>query len=151
MDASEILELEVVDLAAALRSRALSPVEVVDAALARIAEADDALNACCVVFEEEARAAARAAERAPQAAGALHGVPVIVKDAIWMRGAPATMGSRALAEFVPDEDAVVVRRLRAAGAIVVAKSANPEFLWSLDADSLHGITRNPWKLGHNAS
>src|SRR3954451_14264862 len=100
MDASEILDLDVTDLASAVRSRAASPVEVVDASLARIAEANDALNACCVVLADDARATARAAERASEPTGPLHGVPVVVKDAIWMRDVPTTMGSRALADFV---------------------------------------------------
>ncbi|MYW96178.1 amidase [Amycolatopsis rubida] len=142
--------MDAVDLAAAVRSGELSPVEVVDAALDRIAEVDDRLNACCAVLRREARAAAMAAERALRAGepgGPLCGVPVIVKDAIWVAGVAATLGSRALAHFQPVRDAVAVQRLRAAGAIVVAKSTNPEFLWrGYAAESLHGVTRNPWSL-----
>ena len=138
------------ELAGLIRAREISPVEVVDASLARIEERDGALNACTVVLREDARARAREAERAIAAgegAGPLHGVPVAIKDAIWVRGEPATLGSRAFADFRPTEDAAPVRRLRDAGAIIVAKTTNSELLWSgYTATELFGVTRNPWDL-----
>jgi Asp-tRNA(Asn)/Glu-tRNA(Gln) amidotransferase A subunit family amidase len=136
------------ELATAIRRRELSPVEAVDAALEHIARVDPHVNACTVVLEETARADAERAERVRSeygTLGPLHGVPVAIKDHIWVRDVPATMGSRALEHFVPEEDSAVVTRLRDAGAIVVAKTANPEFLWSgYTRSDLHGVTRNPW-------
>jgi Asp-tRNA(Asn)/Glu-tRNA(Gln) amidotransferase A subunit family amidase len=77
----------------------------------------------------------------------LHGVPVSVKDHIWLAGQPATNGSAALRDFVPDVDAVPVARLRAAGAIVVGKTNNPEFCYRGYTDNaVFGLTRNPWDL-----
>jgi Asp-tRNA(Asn)/Glu-tRNA(Gln) amidotransferase A subunit family amidase len=144
----DLRSLEARELADRIRARAVSPVEVVDASLARIASVDPVLNACTVVLEDDARAQARAAERVLMAGdqvGPLHGVPVAIKDAIWVKDQPATMGSRALADFRPEEDAVVVRRLRDAGAILVAKTTNPELLWSgYTRSELYGVSRNPW-------
>ena len=78
----------------------------------------------------------------------LAGVPLAVKDHVWLAGAPATNGSRALADFVPDADCVAVSRLVSAGAVVVGKTNNPEFCYRGDTDSpLWGLTRNPWYRG----
>jgi Asp-tRNA(Asn)/Glu-tRNA(Gln) amidotransferase A subunit family amidase len=146
----ELYALDASELADLIRSREISPVELVDASLARIAELDGALNACTTVLGADARAQARAAERSISAGekiGPLHGVPVAIKDAIWVKGEPATLGSRALETFRPTEDAAPVRRLRDAGAIVIAKTTNSELLWSgYTATDLYGVTRNPWDL-----
>ncbi len=97
-----------------------------------------------------ALAAARAAESvllAGEAVGPLHGVPLSIKDVIWMRGVPATNGAVAFRDFHPAEDAVVVRRLRAAGAIPVGKTNNAELCMHFPTDNaVHGLTRNPWDL-----
>jgi Asp-tRNA(Asn)/Glu-tRNA(Gln) amidotransferase A subunit family amidase len=78
---------------------------------------------------------------------ALHGVPVSVKDHIWMADTPATNGSLILRDFVPPVDAVPVARLRAAGAVIVGKTNNPEFCYRGFTDNLiYGLTRNPWDL-----
>jgi len=138
--------LDAVAMAAAVRARDVSPVELVQAAFERIEEVDSQVNAFTVLFREQAEAQARAAEKA-EPVGPLHGVPVAVKDVLWMRGAPATNGSRLLVDFMPDEDAVVVARLRAAGAVVVGKTNNPEFCYSGFTDNdLFGPSRNPWNL-----
>jgi Asp-tRNA(Asn)/Glu-tRNA(Gln) amidotransferase A subunit family amidase len=147
---TELHALDAGALAGLIRSRQVSPVEVVDASLARIAALDGSLNACTVVLDADARAGAREAERrmgTGDQLGPLHGVPVAIKDAIWLTGAPATMGSRALEGFRPAQDAAAVRRLRQAGAIIVAKTTNSELLWSgYTATELYGVTRNPWDL-----
>jgi Asp-tRNA(Asn)/Glu-tRNA(Gln) amidotransferase A subunit family amidase len=135
--------------AAAVRSGEISPVELVDAALERIARGDPALNAFTVVLAAEARAAARQAEaavaRGEQAP--LLGVPVSIKDHIWMRGVPATNGSLAYRDFIPDVDCEAVARLRAAGAVIVGKTNNPEFCYRGTTDNrVFGLTRNPWNL-----
>jgi Asp-tRNA(Asn)/Glu-tRNA(Gln) amidotransferase A subunit family amidase len=125
-------------------------VEVVTRSLARIHELQPALNAFTVVLDESALASARAADDVVRRGGplpALHGVPVSVKDHIWMTDAPATNGSVLLRDFVPPADAVPVARLRAAGAVIVGKTNNPEFCYRGFTDNLvFGPTRNPWDL-----
>jgi Asp-tRNA(Asn)/Glu-tRNA(Gln) amidotransferase A subunit family amidase len=145
-----VLELDATGLAAAVRRGTYSPVEVVTAALQRIEEIEPQVNACTIVLDDAALRDARRAERTLAAGGdvgPLHGVPVVVKDEIWVRGAPATLASRQLEGFVPAEDAAAVRRLRDAGAIVIAKTTNPSYLWAGHTCSeMYGVTRNPRRL-----
>ena len=116
----------------------------------RIDSGDTEINAFTVICADEARIAAADADRRVAAGGALPpllGVPVSVKDHIWMAGALATNGSVALADFVPPEDCTAVERLRAAGAVIVGKTNNPEFCYRGFTDNLvYGPTRNPWDL-----
>jgi Asp-tRNA(Asn)/Glu-tRNA(Gln) amidotransferase A subunit family amidase len=135
-------------MAAAVRSRRTTAEELVTEALARIDAWDDDVNAFTVVLREQALAQARAVDAAdPASLGPLAGVPVSVKDHIWMAGQPATNGSRTLRDFVPAVDAVPVARLRAAGAVIVGKTNNPEFCYRGYTDNaLYGLTRNPWSL-----
>lgn len=148
----DLLELDGFALAEAIRNRELSPVEVVDWTLDRIDALDGEVNAFTVTFPDEARGAARAAERAAgEHAPPLLGVPISIKDHIWVKDAPATNGSVALRDFVAPEDCGAVERLRAAGAIVVGKTNNPEFLYRSYTDNeVFGPTRNPWDLGRTA-
>jgi aspartyl-tRNA(Asn)/glutamyl-tRNA(Gln) amidotransferase subunit A len=138
------------DLARAVRQKAVSPVEVVGAVLDRIARLNPRLNAYCLVTADAAMAEARAAEAAlvrGDRLGPLHGVPYSVKDLVITRGVRTAFGSRIYEHNVPDEDAPVVERLRAAGAILVGKTTTPEFGWKGTTDSpLTGISRNPWDL-----
>ncbi|HTX10711.1 MAG TPA: amidase family protein [Solirubrobacteraceae bacterium] len=138
-----------------VRSGRRSAVEVIDEALDRIAGANGALNAFCEVRPGTARVAAAALD-AQIAAGEdldpthlpLAGVPVAVKDVIWEAGIEATDGSRSLLGFVPHENATVVQRLIAAGAIVVGRVNAPEFCYrGICANDLYGVTSNPWDLG----
>ncbi len=136
------------ELAALIRTKALSPVELMRATLERIERLNPTLNAFCALRAEEALAEARRAEEAVvrrERLGALHGLPVSVKDLAMAAGLPFMAGSRIFADRVPDQDAPFVRRLRAAGAIVMGKTSTPEFGWKAIGDSpLTGITRNPW-------
>jgi aspartyl-tRNA(Asn)/glutamyl-tRNA(Gln) amidotransferase subunit A len=136
------------ELAALIRAKRLSPVEVVDAALARIERLNPALNCFAAVTAEEARDAAVAAEVAVmtgEALGPLHGVPVSIKDLVFTRRVATTGGSRLFADHVPEEDAVCVERLKGAGAIILGKTTTPEFGHKGVTDSpLFGVTRNPW-------
>jgi Asp-tRNA(Asn)/Glu-tRNA(Gln) amidotransferase A subunit family amidase len=128
-----------------VRSRRVSPVELVENALRVIEERDPEINAFTVVLAEEALERAREMERRPE--GALAGVPIAIKDHVWMRGAPATNGSLALRDFVPDEDCACVARLREAGAVIVGKTNNPEFCYRGYTDNaVWGLTRNPRAL-----
>jgi Asp-tRNA(Asn)/Glu-tRNA(Gln) amidotransferase A subunit family amidase len=138
-------------MAAAVREGRTTAEELVTAALDRIEAWDGAVNAFTVVLRDDALARAREVdERLARDATAyrpLAGVPVSVKDHIWMAGQPATNGSAALRDFVPDVDAVPVARLRAAGAVVVGKTNNPEFCYRGFTDNaVTGLTRNPWSL-----
>ena len=139
-------------LAEAIARKKLSPVEVVEATLARMARLNPSLNAFCTVTAERARDEARRAEHAVMRGGPLgrlHGVPFSVKDTLDTAGVRTTMGALRFADRVPDEDAVVVARLRAAGAILVGKTTTPEFAHKGVTDSaLFGVTRNPWALDH---
>ena len=137
----------------AIARRERSPVEVVEAALERIQALNPILNAYITVLADEAMGAARAAEReigAGRYRGSLHGIPVSVKDLFATCGVPTTSGSRVLADWVPMEDAGVVRRLREAGAVIVAKANMLEFAYAAVHPDF-GPTKNPWDLTKTAS
>lgn len=117
--------------------------DAVQQSLDRIAELDATINAFTVVTGEAALARARAVDRG-EVTGPLAGVPISIKDHIWVRGLPATNGSRALADFVPGYDCVCVSRLLDAGAVIVGKTNNPEFCYrGTTENELWGVTRNP--------
>ena len=139
-----------VGLAELIRRRALSPVEIMRSVLARIEQINPHVGAYVVVHAERALGEAQAAERAVMTGaplGPLHGVPISIKDNLWTAGERVTYGSRLLADFVAQEDAPSVGRLRAAGAIVVGRTNLPEFAWRGSTDNrLFGESRNPWDL-----
>ncbi len=139
-------------LAIAIRRKSLSPVELVDALFERIAKLNPVLKAFIVLTEEAARDQARRAEQAVMAGdalGPLHGVPVTIKDFIDVAGLATTYGSHIFKDNVVARDAVVVERVRAAGAIVIGKTTAPDFGWKATGDSrLTGDARNPWSLAH---
>ncbi len=144
--------LDATAMAEAVREGTTTAEELVTAALERIAAWDGEVNAFTVVRRDEALRRAREIDegvrRDPTSYGPLAGVPVSVKDHVWMAGQPATNGSLALRDFVPDVDAVPVSRLRAAGAVIVGKTNNPEFCYRGFTDNrVFGLTRNPWSLG----
>ena len=126
---TDIADLSAVDLNGAIRAKTISPVEAVEAALARLAERAE-LNAFMTVCAERARAEARAAEERlmrGDALGALHGIPFSVKDLTNTEGVATTQGSALFAGAMPAVDAVAVARARAAGAILIGKTTTPEF------------------------
>lgn len=149
MASPSLLLTPATELVRLIRSKALSPVELVDATFDRIRALDGDLNAYCLLVEDAARAKARAAEAAVMrgdALGALHGVPVSIKDLLFTRGARTMRGSKIYADFVPSENAPSVDRLEAAGAIVMGKTTTPELGWKGVTDSpATGVTRNPWQ------
>ena len=140
--------LDAAAMADAVRRGMTRAEDLVTDALARIDVWDDAVNAFTVVLHDEALARAREIDAADRSAlGPLAGVPVSIKDHIWMAGQPATNGSLALRDFVPDVDAVPVARLRDAGAVIVGKTNNPEFCYrGFTENAVYGLTRNPWSL-----
>ena len=150
MHSDALAYLSAIDLADLIRRKQVSPVEVVEALLGRIELVNPRLNAYCTVTADAARTAARAAEAAVlrgDPLGPLCGVPFSVKDLVITRGVRTAFGSRIYEHHIPDEDAPVVERLRAAGAIMLGKTTTPEFGWKGATDSpLTGISRNPWDL-----
>ena len=151
MTSDELCWLSATDLAALIRRRKVSPVEVIDAVLDRIERLNPQLNAYVTVTADEARRAARAAERAlgrrRAPLGPLHGVPFSVKDLVITKGVRTTFGTPLFADNVPTEDAPMVARLKAAGAIMVGKTNTPTFGWlGATHNLLFGPTRNPWRL-----
>ncbi len=138
------------ELAELIATREVSSREVVDAHLGRIEAVNGDLNAITLVLADQARTAADAADRStPQ--GPLHGVPVTVKENIDLAGTPTTWGVPALAEAISPLDAPMVERLRAAGAIPIARTNLPDFGLRIHTDSsLRGLTRNPRDPGVTA-
>lgn len=153
-EATRLCFLPAAELAARIRRRDLSPVEVVAAYLRRIEARNPVVNAYTLVLAEPAMAAARAAEQAVMSGrplGPLHGVPVAIKDLDDVAGVPTSMGSRAVRNRVPTRSAAVVERLLAAGAIVLGKTNTPEFGHKGITDNLRfGPTSTPWAIGRNA-
>ncbi len=148
-DASDaIWRMSAATIAQRVRARDVSPTEVVDAALRRIDRLNGRLNAFCTLTPEFARAEARrveAALNAGEAVGPLAGVPVAIKDLVLTKGIRTVSGCWAYADFVPDEDDVVVERLKAAGAIVVGKTNVSELGYTgLGGNPVFGETLNPW-------
>src|SRR5208282_4579413 len=147
---SELFTLPAARMAAAIRSREISPVEIARAHLDRIAALDPLLNAFVTVTAEMALSTAKRAEAAVlegDALGPLHGIPLSLKDSLAMRGVRTTFGSKIFANHVAEEDAPLVERIKRAGAIILGKTTMPEFAWKAVTDSpLTGITRNPWNL-----
>jgi amidase len=142
--------LSALAMAEAVRRREISPVELVEAHLARIAKLNPKLNAFVQVDAEGARHAARAAEWAVQhnaGQGPLNGVPVSIKSSIDVAGLRCEAGTRLRAGYVATQDAPLVTRLRAAGAIILGVTNTPELLMAWETDNLlHGRTNNPWDL-----
>lgn len=147
LPADHLLTLDASALSSLYDRREASPVEVVQAALNRNAGLHATLNALITVDAEGALQAARASERrmrAGQRLGPLDGVPVTVKDNLFVRGLRATWGSRLHEHFVPGHDDIAVERLRAGGACILGKTNTPELALSGRTDNrLFGMTRNP--------
>ena len=138
-------ELSVVDAAAAIRAGRLSAVGLVESCLGRIDASEEQIQAWVTIDRSGALEAAHALDaeaRAGRFRGALHGVPVGLKDIIHATGLKTTAGARGFADTLPREDAHCVARLRAAGAVVLGKVQTTEFAFSDPA-----VTRNPWHPG----
>ncbi|MHB8921055.1 MAG: amidase [Halothiobacillus sp.] len=150
MSYQEICHMDALSIAKAVREKRLSPVDVVEASLARMDALEPRLHAFCTPTPELARARAKELERdiaAGKDVGPLAGVPIGIKDLISTKGIATTSGSIAYRDFVPDEDDVVVERLVAAGAVILGKTNVPEFGYSgVGHNPIFETTRNPWNL-----
>jgi amidase len=151
----DLIEASVAQIAAALAARAVSSRELVTQYLARIEAYDQrgpALNAISVVNPDAAAEADRldGERRAGTVRGPLHGIPIVVKDNYETAGMQTAAGSATLAGWIPPDDAALVKRLRAAGAIIVAKANMQEFAYGITTvGSLFGQTRNPYAPDRN--
>ncbi|MEO5975317.1 MAG: amidase [Ilumatobacteraceae bacterium] len=150
----ELWRKSAVELANDIRQRKVSSREVIEAHLDRITEVNPQVNAIVRVLGDQARAAADLADAAisrGDVLGAFHGVPITVKENIDMAGLPTTQGIPALAEAIPQLDAPVVERMRAAGAIPIGRTNLPDLGLRVHTDStLYGRTKNPWKSDRTA-
>jgi aspartyl-tRNA(Asn)/glutamyl-tRNA(Gln) amidotransferase subunit A len=140
--------LSIRELGRRIERREVSPLEVTRSSLARLEAHESALNAFITVMADEALSEAERAERSIMKGGylgPLHGVPIGLKDLYQTRGVRTTGGSRALADWVPEEDSTVTERLRRAGAIVIGKNNLHEFAFGPTSENPHyGNTNNPW-------
>jgi aspartyl-tRNA(Asn)/glutamyl-tRNA(Gln) amidotransferase subunit A len=146
----DLCYMPAIEMAAAIRAKKLSPVELVEALYARIHELNPKLNAYCTPTEDAARRGAHEAAAALMRGdplGPLHGVPVSIKDLLITNGVRTMRGSPIYEQFIPAEDAPAVEKLLAAGALMLGKTTTPEFGFKGMTDSpVTGISRNPWNL-----
>ena len=153
MSNTELHYKPITEQAAMLRGGDVSPVELTSAYLDRIEALNGELGAYVTVMGEQAMAQARQAEAemlAGEDKGALHGIPVAIKDIIYTEGTLTSGGSKVLEDFIPDEDSTIVRRLDAAGAVLLGKLNLSEFAIGGTIDHPFGTPRNPWNTDHTA-
>jgi aspartyl-tRNA(Asn)/glutamyl-tRNA(Gln) amidotransferase subunit A len=152
--AAELGWMSARELLAGYKSKRFTPADVVEDVIAALERTDAACNIVVTDLYESARIAAQAATdayRRGETPGALAGVPVTIKDLLYVAGHPAHAGAPSLADFVPQVDSAAVERLKAAGAILTCKTTTCESGYKLTADSpLSGITRNPWDLARTS-
>src|SRR5277367_3551767 len=138
------------ELASLIRTKQLSSREVVKAHLDRIEAVNAKVNAIVTLLAEDALKGADAADKAVkngEMLGPLHGVPFTIKDAIDTAGVLTQRGSKIFSGNIPEKDATVVTRFKAAGAIPLAKTNLPEFsAWQETDNLVTGLSRNPWNL-----
>lgn len=150
MNTEDLAYLSLREAADGVRRREWSPVELLDAVVAQATALEPDVNAYITRLFDQAAAAARRAEQEIQAGayrGPLHGIPIAHKDNFWTRGVRSTAGSKILADFVPAEDATVVAKLAAAGAVLTGKLNMHEMaLGPTTINPHYGATHNPWRL-----
>lgn len=140
----ELWRKSAIELAALIKKKSVSSVEVVESHLERINEVNPYLNAVTAILADSARDMAKIADNT-ESSGPLHGVPFSVKENIDCLGSATTLGVTAMAEMMPTRDAIVVQRMKAAGAIPISRTNLPEFALRISTTNpLHGRTMNPW-------
>ena len=152
MTASELISLTISELAPRIKAREISPVELTEAALAQADRLQPTLNSFITILHEQAMNQAREAEAAlmrGEYRGPLHGIPIGIKDNIATAGIRTTVGSKVLADQIPEEDALAVRKCKEAGAIIMGKENLEEFAAGPTSNNPHyGAVHNPWNLDH---
>jgi len=151
---TELTRCTVVELVGMIRRKEVSSLEVVDACLERIRQVNPRLNAVVTLVAEDARTQARVADQKlarGEAIGALHGIPMTIKDSLDTAGVITTAGTMGRKNFLPKEDATVVKRLKSAGAILLGKTNTPELTCAWETNnSVFGATNNPWNLKYSS-
>ena len=147
---AELWRLSGLELRGMIASKEVKPSEIMAAVLARIEKLNPKLNAFCTITQESAMVEARQADEKmmqKKDERTLFGLPVSIKDLVLTKGIRTTFGSKMHENFIPDQDGIVVERLKAAGAIIIGKTNSCEYGYKAVTDSpLWGITRNPWNL-----
>ncbi|MDA0770557.1 MAG: hypothetical protein BZY79_04585 [SAR202 cluster bacterium Casp-Chloro-G4] len=148
----DIMELTIAELAPKIKAREVSPVEVTEAALAKAERLQPKLNSFITILYDQARDQARQLEAElmrGEYRGPLHGIPVGVKDNLETAGIRSTVGTKVLANNVPEQDAFVVTRCREAGAVILGKENMEEFAAGSTSSNIHyGAVHNPWNLDY---
>src|SRR5262245_892344 len=149
---SDVTKLSIREASELIRKKQVSPLDLTKACLARIEQLNPALNAFITITAESALSQARDAESEIQRGrwrGPLHGIPIALKDLFDTAGVRTTAGSAVFKDRVPKEDAEVVRRLKAAGAVLLGKTNMHEFAFGGTSAVTHfGAVHNPWQIGH---
>jgi len=152
MSNSDLLRMTIAELAPKIQNKEVSPVELTEAALAEADRLQPTLNSFITILHERAMDQARESEAAisrGEYRGPLHGIPIGLKDNLATAGITTTVGSKVLADHVPEEDAEVVVRCRDAGAIFIGKENLEEFAAGATSNNPHyGAVHNPWGLAH---
>ena len=152
MDKSELPFISATELASLIKTHEVSPVEATEAYLDRIPKIDKQLNSYITVTSDRALIDAKRAESeilAGRYRGAMHGIPTAVKDQVYTKGILTTGGSKILGNFVPNEDATVITKLDAAGAVLMGKLNMSEFAMGDAFEHPYGRPHNPWDLSRN--
>ena len=149
---TDLLKLTISELAPKIKAKEISPVDLTEAALAQADRLQPKLNSFITMLHDQARSQAKEQEAAlmrGEYRGPLHGIPIGIKDNIATAHIRTTVGSKVLADQVPDEDALVVTRMKEAGAIILGKENLEEFAAGSTSNNLHyGAVHNPWNLDH---
>jgi Asp-tRNA(Asn)/Glu-tRNA(Gln) amidotransferase A subunit family amidase len=148
MSIDDIFWKDASELAINIKEKTLSPVEIIRSFLGRIDKLNPKINAFVTICHKEALAQAELAEQSVmkrKKLGPIHGVPFCVKDNTYTKGVRTTMGSKLLQNYIANEDAILVARLKKAGGIMIGKTNTPEFASIPYTDNeIFGVTRNPW-------
>ncbi|PID14201.1 Asp-tRNA(Asn)/Glu-tRNA(Gln) amidotransferase GatCAB subunit A [Sporosarcina sp. P34] len=146
--AKDLIQKSVEELAPLLESGSLSPIELTKAVLDHAEETQDTINAYMTIYRDEAEQAAREAEKEIKNGnyrGMYHGIPMALKDNLYFKGKVTTMSSKIHKDFIPEDDATVVSKLRDAGVIFTGKLSMHEYAWGITNNNPHyGPVRNPW-------
>ena len=152
MDLHDVPYLSIAQLSELIRAKEISSLEATNAYLNRISRIDGILNSYITVTHEEARKSAVEADESIADGnyhGPLHGIPLAVKDQFFTKGIRTTAGSNLLSEFIPEQDAVVVEKLKTAGSVILGKLNLSEFALGESFSHPAGTPRNPWDLNRN--